>query len=82
MREILMGVVGAFHVLCELLTSLTMTGCQQKRTERASTRTTIRRLFRELPAKIEEMWSDGLRNSVRASTFSVDGAPMAQPVPA
>ncbi|BDA42798.1 6-phospho-beta-galactosidase [Coccomyxa sp. Obi] len=47
----------------------------QERTERESTKTTIRRLFRELPAKVEEMWSDGLRHSVRASTLSQDGAP-------
>lgn len=50
-------------------------GCLQERIERESTKTTIRRLFRELPAKVEEMWNDGLRHSVRASTLSQDGAP-------
>ena len=33
----------------------------QRRTERKSTRMVIRRLFKELPAKVEALWSDGLR---------------------
>lgn len=58
-----------------LLRGCLSVGWLQERTERESTKTTIRRLFRELPAKVEEMWSDGLRHSVRASTLSQDGAP-------
>jgi hypothetical protein len=42
----------------------------QRRTERESTRTTVRRLFRELPAKVEAMWRDGLRRSVKASALN------------
>ena len=53
--------------------SLACNGVLQKRTERESTRTTIRRLFRELPAKVEALWQDGLRRSVKATALAVNG---------
>ncbi len=45
-------------------------GRMQRRTERKSTQTVIRRLFKELPAKVEAMWEEGMRESVQATARS------------
>ncbi|CAK0742117.1 hypothetical protein CVIRNUC_001373 [Coccomyxa viridis] len=52
----------------------------QRRTERKSTQTVIRRLFKELPAKVEAMWSEGMRGSVQATTSPHREAEAAQPL--
>ena len=46
------------------------TGHVQVRTERKSTQTVIRRLFKELPAKVEATWDEGMRESVQATARS------------
>ena len=55
--------------MCKLSGPLVM-GHVQRRTERKSTQTVIRRLFKELPAKVEAMWAEGMRESVRATARS------------
>lgn len=55
------------HVRNEQISEM---GHVQRRTERRSTQTVVRRLFKELPAKVQAMWDEGMRESVQATTRS------------